>query len=184
MVVFLDMLFLCRCEFAIKLLKCLLGASVVAVGSQICIPLIPVPFTLQTLSVFFVAYALGAKLGTFAVLIYLIEGVAGVPVFANFSSGMSVILGPTGGYLIGFVPLVFLLGFLLDRLKNVEFLLVLMVGFVSNLILLTIGYLRLAHFIGFYDAYALGVLPFIIGDFLKLTVFSVIISKKCIRRSI
>lgn len=77
-------------------------AAVMAVCSWICIPG-PVPFTLQTFAVFLAIGVLGGKRGSLAVLIYLLLGIIGVPVFAGFNSGIGYILGSTGGYIAGFL---------------------------------------------------------------------------------
>ena len=79
-----------------------LGAVIIAVCSWISIPTV-VPFTLQTFAVFSVLGLLGGKRGTISVLIYILLGAVGVPVFAGFSGGFGVILGPTGGYIVGFL---------------------------------------------------------------------------------
>lgn len=79
-------------------------AAIIAVCSQICIPL-TVPFTMQTFAVFCALGVLGGKKGTAAILIYIILGAAGVPVFAEFTGGIGIILGTTGGYIVGFIPL-------------------------------------------------------------------------------
>lgn len=73
-----------------------------AICSWISIPAF-VPFTLQTFAVFFTVGMLGGKRGTIAVLIYILLGAAGIPVFAGFTGGLGILLGTTGGYLIGFV---------------------------------------------------------------------------------
>ena len=77
-------------------------AVLIAICSWISIPAV-VPFTLQTFGVFMAVQTLGGKRGTMAVLIYILLGAAGVPVFAGFSGGIGVLLGSTGGYIIGFV---------------------------------------------------------------------------------
>ena len=78
------------------------GAALIAICSWISIPL-TVPFTLQTFAVFFILAALGGKRGTFSILVYILLGAIGVPVFAGFSSGIGVLLGNTGGYILGFL---------------------------------------------------------------------------------
>lgn len=80
-----------------------IGAFVVALTAQIVIPTLPVPFTGQTLGVLVVGGALGFRRGALALLLYLAMGAAGLAVFAEATSGVSKILGATGGYLIGFV---------------------------------------------------------------------------------
>ncbi len=79
-----------------------IGAALIAVCSWISIPAM-VPFTLQTFGVFFVLTLLGAKRGTVSVLVYILLGAVGVPVFAGFTSGIGVLLGNTGGYIVGFL---------------------------------------------------------------------------------
>lgn len=86
-------------------------AAVLAVLSQISIPLPGgIPITLQTFAVAFLAVILGPKYGTLAVLVYLLIGAAGIPVFAGFSGGPDALLGPSGGYLFGFLPFAALTG--------------------------------------------------------------------------
>ena len=80
-----------------------LFTAVIAVCSQIQIPLGPVPFTLQTLGICIAAGILGLKRGFLSVLVYVILGTVGVPVFAGFSGGVGCITGPTGGYITGFL---------------------------------------------------------------------------------
>lgn len=75
----------------------------IAICSQISIPTVPVPFTLQTLCVFVAAAMLGWKRGTISVLIYILLGLIGVPVFQGFSGGIDLIFSPSFGYILGFV---------------------------------------------------------------------------------
>lgn len=79
-----------------------LGAALIAVCAWISIPT-TVPFTMQTFAVFFVLSALGGRRGTASILVYLLLGAAGLPVFSGFSSGIGALLGNTGGYLVGFL---------------------------------------------------------------------------------
>lgn len=79
-----------------------LGAVLIAICSWISIPF-TVPFTLQTFAVFFVLSAFGGKRGTITIIIYVLLGAVGVPVFAQFTSGIGILLGNTGGYIVGFI---------------------------------------------------------------------------------
>ena len=80
-----------------------LFAAVLAILSQLAIPMPgAVPLTLQTFGVALCAYVLGWKLGTLSYLVYFLLGLVGVPVFSNFTGGISKLFGPTGGFLIGF----------------------------------------------------------------------------------
>lgn len=78
------------------------GAVLIAVCAWIAVPG-PVPFTLQTFGVMFVLGLLRGRRGTFAVLVYLLMGLVGLPVFSGFSGGVAVIAGPSGGYILGFL---------------------------------------------------------------------------------
>ena len=86
----------------IDLVNIAMGATLIAICSWIRIPTI-VPFTLQTFAVFFVLLTMGGRRGTLAVLIYVLIGLLGMPVFSGFTGGIGVVLGSTGGYIIGFV---------------------------------------------------------------------------------
>ena len=79
-----------------------LMAAVTAVAAQISVPLFPVPFTLQVLAVILSGLLLGPRYGALSQAIYVLVGAVGVPVFAQFSGGLAVILGPTGGYLVSY----------------------------------------------------------------------------------
>ncbi len=77
-------------------------AAIITICSWISIPL-TVPFTLQTFAVFLTVLLLGGRRGTIAVLIYILLGIVGIPVFSGFKGGIAVLLGPTGGYIVGFI---------------------------------------------------------------------------------
>lgn len=85
-----------------SLVYCALCAALIAVCSWLSIPA-TVPFTLQTFAVFAVLLLLGGKLGLQAVLVYILLGAVGVPVFSGFTGGIGILLGTTGGYIIGFI---------------------------------------------------------------------------------
>ena len=79
-----------------------IGAAIIAICSWISIPT-AVPFTLQTFAVFFILMLLGGERGTISILVYVLIGAVGVPVFSGFQGGMGVLLGKTGGYIVGFI---------------------------------------------------------------------------------
>lgn len=86
-----------------------LFAAILAVLSPLSIPLpfTPVPLSLGTFAVYLAAAAGGVRWGTLSVAVYLLLGAVGIPVFAGYSGGLQVLVGPTGGYLIGYLPLAF-----------------------------------------------------------------------------
>ncbi len=79
-----------------------IGAVLITICSWISIPT-TVPFTMQTFAVFFVLSFLGGKRGTIAIIVYVLLGAVGVPVFSHFTSGIGILLGNTGGYMVGFI---------------------------------------------------------------------------------
>ncbi|MCS6774751.1 MAG: biotin transporter BioY, partial [Thermoflexales bacterium] len=95
-----------------EVLVVLLGSWLVALLAQVTIPLQPVPITGQTFGVLLVGAALGARRGAMAMLVYLAQGLLGLPFFAGGASGIGRLLGPTGGYLVGFVFAAALVGWL------------------------------------------------------------------------
>ena len=92
-------------------------AVTIAICSWISIPT-TVPFTLQTFAVFLAVGVLGGRRGTFAVLVYILLGAVGLPVFAGFSGGLGALLGTTGGYIIGYIPLALIEGILIEVFKD------------------------------------------------------------------
>ncbi len=94
-----------------------ISAALIAVCSWISIPL-TVPISLQTMGICLVAGIFGMKKGTAATLVYILLGAIGVPVFSGFTGGMSIILGSTGGYIIGFIFTALIVGFVSDKYKG------------------------------------------------------------------
>jgi len=151
------------------------------VGGLIAIPLpfTPVPITLQTFFTFLAGAILGKYLGALSQLIYLLLGVVGLPVFAKGSSGIGVLLGPTGGYLIGFIPAAFLVGYLLERREKPSFgliFLAMVVGVVA-IYLPGVGWLMWVARMNLVKALLLGVLPFMPGDAVKIVVGALIMKR-------
>ncbi len=101
------------------LILCGIFAAVTAICSLITIPLgfTPVPINLGTLAVFLTGGVLGKKYGTLSMTVYVLLGAAGVPVFSGFRGGLGVLAGPTGGYIIGYIAAVLVIGLLSDRIS-------------------------------------------------------------------
>jgi biotin transport system substrate-specific component len=145
----------------------LVGAAFTALCAQASIPWIPVPFTLQTLAVTLCGLSLGARAGLLSQLTYVLAGCAGLPVFAQASGGLSVVLGPTGGYLIAFILTAGALGYVSDRgwtTKPLELAAALTFG---NLFILAIGSTWLGFYIPTSQALEKGFFPFLTGAFVK-----------------
>jgi biotin transport system substrate-specific component len=149
----------------------LAGSLLIALSAQVAVslPWSPVPVTGQTLAVLLVGALLGSRRGSLAVLTYIAQGLAGLPVFAGGAFGMARLLGPTGGYLVGFVAAAFLVGLLAERGWDRRVLTTAAAMTLGNLVIYAVGALWLAPFVGGLDkALALGALPFIPGDLLKI----------------
>lgn len=146
-----------------------LFASLTAAVSFFKIPLAftPIPITLQTIIVLLSGAMLGANYGALAMIIYLLLGVIGLPVFAGGSSGIGVLLGPTGGFLLGFPIAAFVIGKLVRTKKITALLFAMLAG---TLIIYVFGAIQatLVTHQGLPAIFAGWILPFIIGDAIKL----------------
>jgi biotin transport system substrate-specific component len=146
------------------------GSLLLAVSAQFKIPLYPVPVTGQTLVVLLIGMTYGPRLGGITMAAYLFEGAIGLPVFAGGAAGMAVLLGPTGGYLFGFLLAAVAMGYLAERGMGRSVVSTVIAMVIGNMVIYLCGASWLAGFIGFGKAMAAGVLPFLYGDALKLAV--------------
>lgn len=150
------------------LLQVAIGVLLLAVMSQVSIPLMPVPITFQSVTVIFLAMIYGARLGTYTVLSYLALGACGVPVFAEFSGGLAVLLGTNGGYLLGFVAAALVCGYLSQYGFAGNIIKSFIAALIGDLIIFSLGIAYLSAFIGWHQAVAFGLMPFIITESVKL----------------
>jgi biotin transport system substrate-specific component len=156
------------------------GIGVLTAGAWLSVPFYPVPMTMQTLAVFLVGGLLGPRLGVAAVAGYLALGLTGAPVFHGGIGGPAVLAGPTGGYLVGFVPAAFLMGWAARWARKSDSgrggwlreTVVLAAGaLLAEIAILAPGVSWLAVFTGGVgQAVAVGLLPFVLGDLLKMAV--------------
>lgn len=150
-----------------------LFAVLIAACAWISIPM-TIPFTLQTFGIFAALTILGGRRGTYAVLVYLLLGAVGLPVFAGFQGGLSALLGTTGGYLVGFLLSALLFWLLSAKLGNtlpmtiLTCLLSLGVCYTFGTIWFLIVYARTAGPVGLAAALGWCVIPFLVPDLVKL----------------
>jgi biotin transport system substrate-specific component len=141
----------------------------IAVSAQVAIPLpfTPVPVTLQTFAVLLTGCLLGSGRGALAVILYIAEGSFGLPFFSGGTAGIAHLLGPTGGYLVGCVASAFAAGILSERkaLKPAGLFITLVA---ADIVVYVPGLAWLSVFTGVGKAVALGFVPFVIGDALKI----------------
>ncbi len=154
------------------LVLCALFAALTAVFSQIALvlPITQVPFNLATLAVFLAGGLLGAGAGAVSQVVYVLLGAVGVPVFAQFSGGFQVLIGPTGGYIFGYIAGAWVIGFLIGKLPRRSFLfyvLAMVAGLAACYALGTVWYMFLTK-ANLGAALMLCVVPFLLVDALKI----------------
>ena len=123
---------------------------------------------MQTFAVLVIGAAYGWRLGAATLALFLAEGAVGLPVFAGFKGGLSILYGPTGGYLFGFVAAAGLVGWLAERGWDRQLLTTAAAMFLGNVVIYVPGLLWLTKFVGAGQVLAAGLTPFLIGDGLKL----------------
>ena len=154
------------------ILLMLAGSWLIALTAQIQIPLWPVPVTGQTFGVLFIAALLGSRRGAGSVLLYLTQGALGLPFFAAGGAGIVVLAGPTAGYLLGFVPAAYLVGWLAERGWDRQVGTAVFAMILGNVVIYVCGLLWLARFLPSAQLFAAGLFPFIPGDILKTVLAS------------
>ncbi|MFA5537123.1 MAG: biotin transporter BioY [Bacillota bacterium] len=162
-----------------EMLMCALMVAVLAVLAQIAIPIGPVPFTMSIMGVFLAGGLLGSRLGAVTMLVYLLLGAFGLPIFSGTKGGFAVIAGPTGGFLWGYVIAAYLVGYFYQgdgkfNSKRLNFSLGAVLGLV---VIYTLGVIQLKFVLGLgtLEALAMGVTPFIIPDLIKIFLVAIII---------
>jgi len=153
--------------------------ALTALGAYIMIPLPPVPVTMQTLFVFLAGSLLGGYLGAMSQVVYILLGVIGLPVFAGGKAGAGVLLGPTGGYLVGFVAGAYVLGRLASLRAKPGFgwLVGSMAVGLAVIYGLGVAQLMFVAKLSLAKALAVGVLPPLPGDAAKIVVAALICLK-------
>ena len=146
----------------------LAGTAVLALASQISVPMVPVPITMQTFAITMIGVLYGWRLGTVTVLAWLGEAAIGLPVLANGTGGLAPFMGPTAGYLASFPIIAALVGFLAEKgWTGQRVALSFSAHALANLLCLAIGGAWLMALLGFEKGLAFGVTPFILGAVLK-----------------
>ena len=159
-------------RLAAQLVLVLAGSMLLAASAQfkMVIPFSPVPITGQTLVVLMIGLTYGSRLGAVTVLAYIFAGLRGLPVFAGGTSGWVVMAGPSGGYLVGFLAAVFVMGLLAERGMGRNILSTALAMLAGNMVIYLFGYAWLASLISPGKAFVFGVQPFLWGDAIKLVV--------------
>jgi biotin transport system substrate-specific component len=152
-----------------------LFAALMAVGAYLFVPIGPVPIVLQNMFVFLAGLLLGSRWGLASVAVYLLAGLCGLPVFAGGTGGIGRFFGPTGGFLMGYLPAVFLIGTIAERRPG-RMLYDVTAMVIGSMALYACGvpWLKAVTGMSFAKAAAVGMLPFLAGDALKIAAAALI----------
>tara|TARA_R110002051_G_scaffold60546_1_gene110744 strand:+ start:8161 stop:8865 length:705 start_codon:yes stop_codon:yes gene_type:complete len=159
------------------------AAGFIAIVAQIVVPLNPVPITGQTFAVILIGLSFGATRAALVMLLYVLLGLSGLPVFSSAQGGVEVLLGPSGGYILGYIPAAWLVGTLAQRGWNKSFWSACAAGALGTVVMFTAGVLGLRRALIETHREATiallletGVTPFLVGATLKVILAAAIIS--------
>lgn len=169
-------------QFLLDTLFVGLGCLLIAISAQITIPLLPVPTTLQDMTIIMLSMLLGAKRSVAMVTSYLALGLFGAPVFAGLMSGPAVFLSPLGGYLFGFVSCGYVAGLLAEKGLARTPVNCFLSGFLALIVLFVVGVSYFAIISSWHEAWVLGFLPFVGTSFLKLLSISILVPAICMKK--
>jgi biotin transporter BioY len=157
-----------------KVLLVITGVIILALSSQLSIPLKPIPLTFQSSAVILLGLIYGPSLASTTVISYLAAGSLGAPVFAGFSGGVSVLMGPASGYLVGFLPAAVISGYLAECGFAKYFITSYLAALLGVIVIFALGVMILSSFIGWHNAVSFGIKPFIYTEALKLVIVSLL----------
>ena len=149
----------------------LVGSLLLTASAKVQVPFYPVPMTLQTLVVLLIGVAFGWRMGSATVLAYLAQGALGFPVFAGTPEkglGLLYMAGPTGGYLLGFALAAATTGWLAERGLDRSAIGTAFAMAAGNVVIYACGLVWLSSFVGMEKAVAIGMVPFLLGDLIKI----------------
>lgn len=168
-----------------NILLVLAGTALMAISAKINVPMFPVPMTMQTFAVLVIAMAYGWKLGGVTLLAYLAEGAMGLPVFAGPAAGPAYFMGPTTGYLVGFLVAAVTVGWLAEKGWDRSPTLTFAANAIGTAIIFTLGVFWLAGFLAVtksmggvdavYAAVDAGMLPFLVGALAKIALAAAVL---------
>jgi biotin transport system substrate-specific component len=153
------------------------GTLLIALSAQLqfVLPFSPVPITGQTFTVLLLGALYGSTRGPATVVTYLALGVMGLPVFAGGASGVARLIGPTGGYLVGFLAAAFVVGWLSERGWDRKPWTTAVSMIIGSAVIYGAGVLWLSRFVGWQAVLGTGVLPFLAGDALKIALATILL---------
>ena len=159
-----------------------LFTTLISICSWISIPA-AIPFTLQTFAIFLTIGLLGGKRGSIAVLVYILLGAVGLPVFANFQGGIGILLGPTGGYIIGFLASALVMWAIMDffgdgnRILAISMVIGLVICYIFGTAWFIYVYTNSNGPVSLMEVLAWCVIPFLIPDIIKISLSLILVNK-------
>ena len=156
-------------------LLAVVGSALVAISAQIQVPMYPVPMTMQPFAVIVIGAAFGARLGAATLLLYMAEGALGLPVFAGLKGGAAMLTGPTAGYIVGFVLASGAVGWLAERGWDRNIVTTVAAMTIGMALIYLPGVAWLASLIGTEKAIAAGMMPFLVGDAVKIALAALVL---------
>lgn len=159
-----------------------LSAAIIAVCAWISIPISEISITLQTMGVCLVAALFGTKRGTISTVIYILLGAVGVPVFSKFQSGIGTLLGPTGGYIIGFIFTALIVGFVSNKTNKLWALVLsmicgILVCYAFGSAWFAVIFIQKGTPKALADILMLCVVPYLIPDAIKIVIASILVNR-------
>lgn len=154
------------------ILQYVFSLCLITIAAQVTIPLQPVPISLLTLAILFVGLTNSVRQSAYAVGTYLTLGAIGFPIFANFTAGLPILVGPTGGYLIGSFAAATSVAWLQEKRQAKNILDYALYTLTGTCIIYIFGITWLSHFIGLEKALQFGLLPFILPGIVKCALLS------------
>lgn len=152
-----------------------LMAAVLCVLGPLSLPIGPVPVSLTNLALYFIVYVIGTRRTAIAYVVYCLLGLVGLPVFSGFAGGAAKLFGPTGGYLIGFLPMIIAMGLFIDRFPKKRIACIAVMEAATWIAyLLGTAWLAFSAHMTFGAALALGVTPFVAEDLCKMIAASLL----------
>ncbi|EUJ33660.1 BioY family protein [Listeria floridensis FSL S10-1187] len=162
-----------------------LFAIIIAILAQVAIPIGPIPFTGQTFAIGLAATILGAKHGTISVFVYIMLGIIGIPVFQGMTAGIGILIGITGGYIIGFLANTFITGYILDKTRYTTGIAI-TANIIGALFTLLFGmiWLKIGAGMSLTKSFYIGFLPFLIPGIIKAAlagIFGIMIRNRLVK---
>jgi biotin transport system substrate-specific component len=157
----------------------IVGSLLLWAAAKIQVPFWPVPMTLTTMVIMLIGATYGWKLGVATVVLYLAEGAVGLPVFSGTPDrgiGLAYMMGPTGGYLVGYIAAVAIVGWFAERGFDKSPIRLFLVMLPAGIVILALGWAWLAVMFGASTAWNTGVAPFLLGDLLKIAIAALAVS--------